>query len=76
MRRHAAFSSGLLLLALVAASCSKDDANNPGASATDGGAGAPPGDGSLAPCVDQPDLPRPPVGNQLPCDLLPPNFTR
>jgi hypothetical protein len=38
--------------------------------------GAPTSDGGLAPCLDRPnELERPPSG-QLPCDLLPPGFSR
>jgi hypothetical protein len=64
MRRALMKARWLWLLApLVAASC-KDDSPP-----------APPDD-SLTACVDSPSaLPRPPSG-QLPCELLPPGFSR
>jgi hypothetical protein len=47
-----------------------------GGSAGTGGATGGSAGGTLAPCLDRPDdLPRPPM-NELPCELLPPGFTR
>jgi hypothetical protein len=41
-----------------------------------GGSGGTAGGGNLVPCLDRPDqLERPPT-TELPCDLLPPGFTR
>jgi hypothetical protein len=90
MKRHFLFAWPVLVVALVA-SCGKDDApGNPapdggsGTSAGTGGGtgtstgtgGGTPGDGGLVPCLDRPtELERPPNG-ELPCDLLPPGFTR
>jgi hypothetical protein len=62
----AAFALGLAL----AGACGKSKPVGLG-----GGDGGPPADGALAPCLDQPGLPRPPSG-QLPCELLPPSFGR
>lgn len=56
---------GLGLLVLLAMASCKDDAQPP----------EQPGD-KLTPCLDQPTaLARPPSG-QLPCELLPPGFSR
>ncbi|HKQ69864.1 MAG TPA: hypothetical protein VJT73_11025 [Polyangiaceae bacterium] len=68
------------VLALVTSSCNKDVESGTLAP-VDGGpavvdATSPRGDAGRAPCLDRPtDLPRPPSG-QLPCDLLPPGFSR
>jgi hypothetical protein len=54
-----------LLVPLMAASC-KDDPPPP----------APPPVDSLSPCVDQPTALQGPPSGQLPCELLPPGFSR
>jgi hypothetical protein len=54
-----------LLVPLVAASCS-DDSLPP----------APPPVDSLTSCLDQPNALQSPPSGQLPCDLLPPGFSR
>jgi hypothetical protein len=85
MRSLLASRLGLVLaVALVGSACSDDDkstsnggqppaldSNVVDAGTPDGAAPAP-----LAACVDRPgDLPRPP-GTELPCELLPPGFSR
>jgi hypothetical protein len=69
----AAFALGLAL----AGACGKSKPVGlvDGGGGGSGGDGGLPTDGALAPCLDQPGLQRPPVG-QLPCELLPPNFGR
>jgi hypothetical protein len=47
-----------------------------GGGGASGGSSGAQGDGGLTACLDRPDeLPRPPM-NELPCELLPPGFTR
>lgn len=63
-------AGGLGLLALLAVASCKDEPQPPGEQ--------PPGQtgDKLTPCVEQPTaLARPPSG-QLPCELLPPGFSR
>ncbi|WP_224244576.1 hypothetical protein [Hyalangium gracile] len=70
MRRALMQSRWLLLLVpLVAASCSDDAPPTPAPG---------PGDGDvLKPCLEQPSaLASPPSEGQLPCELLPPGFSR
>jgi hypothetical protein len=69
-------------ISLLACSCSKNDSAK-AINVADGGADAIRLDGSgqdstasLVPCLDQPTtLPTPPM-QSLPCDLLPPGFSR
>jgi hypothetical protein len=90
MRRTLVFCGCLLVAGAIVGSCGDDEQPaNPAPTATGGSAGsggsAPTGGsagtggatgGTLAPCLDRPDdLPRPPM-NELPCELLPPGFTR
>ena len=75
MRPRAKVWGGLVLVALLGPACSKDDGNGatPDGGGTDSAVPVLPVDGG--PCLDTPsNLPRP--GNQLPCELLPPNFGR
>ena len=67
MRRALMKAGGLGLLALLAVASCKDEPPPPGEQ---------PSGQSLTPCVEQPKaLARPPSG-QLPCELLPPGFSR
>jgi hypothetical protein len=72
----AAFAFGLLLAA-AGASCGVSKTISPpggggGGAAAAGGSGGP----EATACLDRPtDLPRPPTGT-LPCELLPPGFSR
>jgi hypothetical protein len=92
MRRVVLIVACLLSAGAIVGSCADGDEPAPANPTTGGGAagsptttggGSPPGgsagaggSGELVPCLDRPDqLERPPT-NELPCDLLPPGFTR
>lgn len=69
MRTFFALKLAAALSAPLLAAC--DDDANPGEGSAGTGGGAP-----LAPCVERPsELPRPPT-HGLPCELLPPDFSR
>lgn len=61
-----------LVVPLMAASCKNDPAPP-----SQGGDGHPPGEGiGLSACLDQPTTLVTPPSGQLPCELLPPGFSR
>jgi hypothetical protein len=64
----------IVFLIVVATACGDNRPKDaPGSPADDAGIDAP---GAVGACLDRPtDLPRAPSG-QLPCELLPPGFTR
>ena len=72
MRSLLAVSVALALCVPVLAGCDDGGDPAPGTAGNGGSAGGAP----LAPCLERPtDLPRPPTRG-LPCELLPPNFSR